>query len=128
MKEGVARLLHKAERAIRAARVQRDAELPEFAMSDAYYALFYVAEALLLERGLTFRSHGAVHGAYGKEFAKSGALDPKHHRRLLDAFQKRAEADYGIDREIPDEAVGEVIEWAEEFLLIAREYLEDGDE
>lgn len=123
MKEGTARRLDKAERAIRAARVQRDAGLPEFAVSDAYYALFYVAEALLLERGMTFRSHGTVHGAYGREFTKPGVLDRKHHRHLLDAFELRVEADYMMDAELPDGAVDEVIGWAEAFLEEAQDWL-----
>jgi hypothetical protein len=33
------------------------------------HAMFYTAEALLASRDLTFSSHGAVHGASGKEFA-----------------------------------------------------------
>lgn len=127
MREACARRLEKAERAIRAARVQRNADLPEFAASDAYYALFYVAEALLLKRGLSFRSHGAVHGAYGKHFAKTDELAPKHHRRMLDAFELRTEVDYVVDVELPEGAVDEVIEWAEEFLDDARRYLEVGD-
>jgi len=125
VKEDVRRLLDKAERAIEAARLERDGGLPDFALSDAYYALFYVAEALLLDRGLRFRRHGAVHAAYGKEFAKSGDLDPKHHRRLIDAFQKRLEADYDVGTDTPPEVVDEVLAWAEEFLEEARQHLAD---
>ncbi|MGH8566242.1 MAG: HEPN domain-containing protein [Gammaproteobacteria bacterium] len=58
----------------------------EAAAARAYYAMFYVAEALLYERGLSFRKHAGVHGAFGQHFAKSGVLDakipPVAHRRL----------------------------------------------
>lgn len=123
MREEVRFRLEKAERAIQAARLELDGGLPDFALSDAYYALFYVAEALLLDRGLRFRSHGAVHAAFGREFAKTGILDRKHHRRLIDAFQKRLEVDYDVGTDTPPDVVDEVIGWAEEFLREARSYL-----
>jgi uncharacterized protein (UPF0332 family) len=49
------------------------------AASRGYYALFYIAEALLLRRGLHFSKHSAVIAAYGKEFSRTGDLDPKFH-------------------------------------------------
>jgi uncharacterized protein (UPF0332 family) len=59
-------LLGKAQRAIQAARTLLDAgDLPEFATGRAYYAMFYVAEALLEEKDLRFSKHGGVHGAFG---------------------------------------------------------------
>ncbi len=51
MMAGTAKLLAKAERAIRAARTLLDAGDGEFAAGRLYYAMFYVAEALLFERG-----------------------------------------------------------------------------
>ena len=48
--------------------------------------MFYVAEALLSEKGLEFSSHGQVIGAYGLHFAKTKELDPKFHRWLVDGF------------------------------------------
>lgn len=76
MKEGTRQLLEKAERAIQAADVLLGGTGAEFAAGRAYYAMFYTAEALLHERDQEFSKHGALHAAYGKEFAKSGLLDP----------------------------------------------------
>lgn len=48
MKENARLLLEKAQRAIQAAQTLLDAgNLPDFATGRAYYAMFYVAEALL---------------------------------------------------------------------------------
>ena len=85
MKPEVRALLHKARESVDAARLLGEKCYWDFAASRAYYAMFYTAEALLLEKGLSFSSHSAVIAAFGKEFAKSGALDPKLHRFLLDA-------------------------------------------
>ena len=56
-----------------------------FSAAQSYYTIFYLMQAMLLSKGLTFSSHSAAIAAYGKEFAKTGALDPKFHRYILDA-------------------------------------------
>lgn len=91
MREETRRLFEKAERALKAARTLNEQDA-DFAAARAYYALFYVAAGLLAERNLHFRKHGAVHAAFGEHFVKSGAMDAKFHRWLLDAFDKRVQA------------------------------------
>jgi uncharacterized protein (UPF0332 family) len=85
--------------------------------------MFYVAEALLNERGLRFRRHGRVHAAFSVQFIKSGILDAKFHRWLLDAFDQRIQDDYGLDTTPASEDVARMIEQAHEFLREARRYL-----
>jgi uncharacterized protein (UPF0332 family) len=92
-------LVRKAERSIAAAETLANSQ-PEFAASRAYYAMFYLAEALLAARGLHFNKHSAVHSAFGEHFAKPGLLDVKYHRWLLDAFDARLEADYEVEIDI----------------------------
>ena len=70
-------LLGKARRSLANARRSTDGGDHDFATSRAYYAMFYVAEALLNERDHHFRKHSAVHSAYGEEFAKTEVLDPR---------------------------------------------------
>ena len=95
----------------------------DFAAGRAYYAMFYVAEALLNEKSLHFRKHGGVHAAFGEHFAKTNQLDPKFHRWLLNAFDKRIQGDYGVEPEISSEEVSEMIEQAGEFLRASQRYL-----
>ncbi len=95
----------------------------DFAASRAYYAIFYVAEALLLERGLSFSSHTAVIGAFGREFAKESVLDQKYHRYLIDAQDLRNIGDYAIGQEIAEDQVNLMCGWAEDFLRAARQFL-----
>lgn len=111
MREYVQQRLRKSSRAIEAARILERERLFDSAADRAYYAMFYAAEALLAEQDLEFSSHGAVHGAFGKEFAKSGALDPKYHQWLLGAFESRQSATYGTDlgQEIDERDVQELI-------------------
>jgi uncharacterized protein (UPF0332 family) len=118
------KLLEKAGRAIRAAEVLLGKGDAEFAAGRAYYAMFYVAEALLNERDLRFQKHGGVHGAFGEHFARSGMIDAKFHRWLLDAFDRRIQADYGLDAVVTTEEADRMVEQAREFLLEGRRFLD----
>jgi uncharacterized protein (UPF0332 family) len=62
-------LLDKGKRAIHAAEVLLKDGEADFAIGRAYYAMLYVAEALLVGKGLRFRKHGSVHAAFGEHFA-----------------------------------------------------------
>jgi uncharacterized protein (UPF0332 family) len=95
MNEYSRKLLEKAVDAIEAAEILVDNGKSDVAAGRAYYAMFYVAEALLSEKGLTFSKHSGVHAAFGETFAKTKEMDPKFHRWLLDAFDKRLAGDYG---------------------------------
>lgn len=128
MKEGTRHLLEKAERAIQAADVLLTASGPEFAAGRAYYAMFYTAEALLHERDQTFSKHGALHAAYGKEFSKTGLLDPKFHRWLINAFDLRLQEDYDAETLVSGKRVEEMLEQARTFLAAAREFLSKGNQ
>lgn len=64
------------------------------AVSRAYYAMFYVAQALRLSQGLSFSSHKAVIGSFGKHFVKTGKVRPELHQSLVDIFEKRQLGDY----------------------------------
>ena len=118
-----ASLLDKARRVLDAAAREHDLGNLDIAAGHVYYAMFYVAEALLASRGLTFASHGAVHGAFGREFAKTKELDPKYHRWLLDAFRQRIMAHYEVEVEFEADAIETMTERAEEFLEVGGGYV-----
>jgi len=124
MRDAALKRFVKAERSIAAARALLEHGDPDFSIARGYYALLYVAEALLVERGLRFRMHGGVHSAFGEHFAKTGLLDAKFHRWLIDAFDLRSTADYGLDVVLTADDAARTIERAEEFLKVARAFLE----
>jgi len=124
MKEYGRKLLDKAIDSIEAAELLVDKEKPDMAVGRAYYAMFYIAEALLNEKGLRFQKHSAVHAAFGEHFAKTKELDVKFHRWLLDSFDKRQVADYEVDIELDRDVAINVIHQAHEFLEAAQEYLD----
>jgi uncharacterized protein (UPF0332 family) len=124
MKEYSQKLLDKALDAIEAAQALADIGKFDIAAGRAYYAMFYVAEALLNEKDLRFNKHSAVHASFGEHFARTKEMDVKFHRWLLDAFDKRLVGDYGVDTDLERDAVVYMINQAHEFLVAAREYLQ----
>lgn len=123
MKEVTRQFLEKAEEAIVAAQQLLTDGHAEFAAGRAYYAMFYVAEALLNEKDLRFRKHGGVHGAFGEHFSKTGVLDQKYHQWLLAAFEERITADYEVGESIEAGKAETMIQQASEFLQAAQQHL-----
>jgi uncharacterized protein (UPF0332 family) len=116
-------LIEKSQESLQAAQLLSEKSMYGFAASRAYYSMFYVAQAFLLEEGLTFSSHAAVIGAFGKEFAKKNRLPAKFHRYLIDASQTRTEGDYSTARKVTAGEAFEVIAQAEEFIQLAGQLL-----
>ncbi|MGB3508339.1 MAG: HEPN domain-containing protein [Microcoleaceae cyanobacterium] len=109
-------LLQKARDSLQAAQLLVDNNLAAFAAARAYYSMFYIAEAFLLGEGLTFSSHSAVISAFGREFARTKRLPVEYHRYLINAQEKRTEADYNLNPNITIEQAQEIINEAEEML------------
>lgn len=123
MKPETRKLLDKASRALRAAETLLDSGDADFAIGRAYYAMFYVAEALLHENDRHSRKHSGVIAMFGETFAKTGAMDAIFHRRLLDAYDQRILADYGVDAVLTREDAAKLIIQTREFLEAASRFL-----
>lgn len=123
MNADVAALLAKAARSRRAAALLAQEDYLDFAAARAYYALFYIAEALLLAEGLAFSSHAALIAGYGKAFAKTQRLDPRFHRYLIDAQDIRNLGDYGVGTGVSRSQVTDLLVWVDEFLAAAQAFL-----
>ena len=123
MKRETEKLLAKASRAINAAGLLLQAGDVDFAAGRAYYAMFYVGEALLAEKGRRFSKHSAVQAAYGEEFAKTALLAPQFHRWFLDASDKRILGDYGVEAALTPGDVRIMLEHARAFLEAASRHL-----
>lgn len=122
MADTIARILTKAERSIEGAAVLQERGLSEFSVSRAYYAMFYIAEALLLKKGLSFSKHSAVISAFGEHFAKPRVLDPTFHQYLREAFADRQVGDYSFQESITDADARLQIDRAKAFLETARQW------
>lgn len=118
-------LLDMAKDSIRAAELLASQDLNRFAVSRSYYAMFYCAEALLLEKGLSFSKHSGVIAAFGKEFVKPGDIPSEFHEFLIEASEVREEGDYDFAAVIEDSECAEQLARANKFFEMTQEYLQN---
>jgi uncharacterized protein (UPF0332 family) len=116
-------LLDKAERFIRSAQLLAADGDFDSAASRLYYAMFYIAEALLEARGLSFSSHRAVISAFGQYFAKTKDVDPRFHQMLLAAFSQRQLGDYAIESGINEIIISAMLSDAKDFMAFGRDWI-----
>ncbi|MBI4794384.1 MAG: HEPN domain-containing protein [Deltaproteobacteria bacterium] len=87
------------------------------AAGKAYYAMFYAAQAFLKAHGVEVVKHSSVASVLGREFAKTGRLDPRYHRMLLNARRVREIADYGIFDEVNESTARSTVEDGQSFIF-----------
>lgn len=115
-------LMARAESSLEAARLLIDNEYYTESVSRVYYAMFYAATALLHSEGITVSKHSAVIAQVGQHFAKTGKIDARLHRALIDAFDERQSADYG-GIVFSYEDTEKTYTAADKFVKAVREYL-----
>ncbi|MGA3028340.1 MAG: HEPN domain-containing protein [Bryobacteraceae bacterium] len=116
-------MLTKASRSLAAARrLAADGDL-DFAVSRAYYAMFYTAQAFLLARGLRFSRHSAVIAAFGQEFAKDDETLREFHHGIVEAQDARNAGDYQIELILAEEDVQAHLDRADRFIQLAEQIL-----
>jgi uncharacterized protein (UPF0332 family) len=123
MTEAIKALIAKAKESISAAKLLLSEEHCGFAAGRAYYAMFYVAEALLLNLDLSFSKHAGVISAFGEHFAKKGVIDTKYHRYLIDAYEYREIGDYEPLEKVSRATAEKTIAHAEELISIGKKLL-----
>ncbi|HSA07176.1 MAG TPA: HEPN domain-containing protein [Candidatus Gastranaerophilales bacterium] len=112
-------LILKAKESVKAAKILLNDQLYDFAISRAYYSMFYIAEAFLLGENLSFSKHSAVISAIGSIFVKTGKIPSVFHKNLTEAFNKRSAGDYETDTGFTDKDALDQIIKAEEFINFA---------
>ena len=116
-------LFDKAWRSLEAAGRLLEAGDEDFAVSRAYYGYFYVAEALLLSKEMSFSRHGQVISQYGLHVARRLLLDLRVHRLFHVDFSLRQGAEYSSHLGPGLQRVHEVIEGGKGFLREAQDYV-----
>lgn len=103
MKKETRLLLEKSERSLAAAKALFERGDYDFAASRAYYAMFYAAEAALLEKGKTYSKHAGVVAGFYECFVATGQLPKTLHQTLHAAFDDRQQGDYAFLDPFPKE-------------------------
>lgn len=67
------------------------------AVSCAYYAVFYVAKAIVLTDNIVSNRSRRIIAAFGQYFAKTGRIPAEFQQLLVTAHQQRILSDYDMD-------------------------------
>ena len=112
-------LLKKAREGLAATRHLAEGGYYDFAVARAYYAMFYAAQALLLEHGRSYLQHGSLLSAVGQYLVKTGEIPARLHRNLINAYNARIEGDYEPGGKFNATDASMRITHAEEFIAVA---------
>lgn len=123
MNAKITNALARARRSIDAARVLASNGFTSEAVSRAYFAAFYAAEAALLSLGETRSKHSGVLAAFGELIVRGAGFDPSVGKLLLSLFDRRNQADYGTPA-VPVQRAQAAIADAERFVAAVDAWLE----
>jgi uncharacterized protein (UPF0332 family) len=107
--------LARSRQELEAARLLVKAGFGAQAISRAYFAAFFAAEAAILLLGETRSKHSGVISAFGRRVVREGGLEESTGRFLRSLFERRNEADYGSPSVTVEEAGGALRD-AEQFV------------
>ena len=124
MTDEVAALMSKARRSLATPRRIMANGGFDFAVSRAYYAMFYAAEALLASDSVALSKHSAVIAEFNRRYAATGRLDQRHATALRKAFALRNAADYETLPEIGEAQAATVVRDTEALIGAVGELLE----
>ena len=125
MMEEIIQLRKKSKRSLAAAKYLQEKKDFDFAVSRAYYSLFYTVEALLLMKGESYSKHSGVISAFYRSYIANGTLDKKYHQILDSAFDLRNDADYSASETIPPETGKKIILQCEEFIEATEKFFNE---
>lgn len=111
----VSNLWAKAERSLAASKDLHAKGDYDFAISRAYYSLFYIVEALLLIKEKKYSSHSALLSGFFENYVQSGLLQRKYHAILTETYDLRDKADYNWDHLPSKEISQRVLKNCEDF-------------
>jgi uncharacterized protein (UPF0332 family) len=95
------------------------------AVSRAYYAMFYAANALLASKGISRSKHSAVLSAFGEHFVKPGLIEREYAKMLGHAFDSRLDSNYDIVFEADEALAEDVLHDARRFVERVEGYLRE---
>lgn len=113
----------KAEKFLSTAEHALNIEDYDSSVSRCYYAMFFMAEAVLLTKGLSASSHKGVISLFGEHFVKIGIFERDLGKAFNDAYDKRLVGDYGVGFTVTEEEAKDLLETAQNFFQKLKNYL-----
>jgi uncharacterized protein (UPF0332 family) len=116
-------LTKKAEKFLETAKLAFDTGDHDSCASRCYYAMFFLAEAVLLTRGLKASSHKGVISLFGEHFVKTGIFERELGKALSDAYDKRLIGDYGVGFAVVEREAEDMLRTSQDFVKKLKDHL-----
>ncbi len=94
-------------------------------VSRCYYAMFFMAEAVLLTKNITAFSHKSVISKFGEHFVKTKILERYLGKALNDACDTRLVGDYGVGFTVTEQQAKNLLKTAQDFVRKLKSYLKN---
>lgn len=120
MNEEVQLYFNKAQDCIKDAELLLNANRTSAVVGRCYYAMFHAASAILLHKDIVRHSHQGLISSFGQTFIKTGSIESKYHKYLIEAFDLRQESDYQPTADISETQAAKLLEHAKEFVNVCQ--------
>ena len=108
--------MERAEEKIRSANLLFENNIITAAISEAYYAMFRAATALLTLKSIYPKTPAGVVSLFGLQFVNEGIIEDLYANSFAKAQKTREKADYDLYYESTIEGTETIIDDAEKFL------------
>jgi uncharacterized protein (UPF0332 family) len=115
--------LQQADESIQEAKTLAQNSLWRGAINRAYYAMFYAALALVVQKQQVISKHSGVIAFFDKEFVRNGIFPKEFSRFFHFAFERRQNSDYGEIFTVNSEEANQAIIEAGQFVDKIKDYL-----
>ena len=116
-------LIEKSRKSLAAGTALSTDGFNESAISRAYYAAFYLAQAALATKDISRSKHSGVIAPFGEYLAKKGPL-ASVHKIFLELYEKRVTSDYSVEAVPSSDETKEAVEAARKFTKSVETYLQ----
>jgi uncharacterized protein (UPF0332 family) len=108
--------LQKDEELLADARLLLERDRRRSAADRTYYAMFAAAQAALLQKGITAKTHKGLKSQFSREFVKTGIVDRARIRDLEETFDARQASAYEAEFRLARDVLERYLEQAEAFI------------
>lgn len=97
---------------------------PNVAVTRAYYAMYYAAQAMLRANGMSARTHEGTNSMFAEKFVKTGLFPRESYRNFGKLETDRYAADYNPKVEFTEEEASLRLKSADGFVKDVKKILE----
>ncbi len=118
-------LCEKSDKYLQASKLLIDSGFYDSAVSRAYYAMFYMVQAVLLSEDIAVSTHKGLISKFGELFIKTSIFEKEIAYSIAEAFDKRSVAEYDISQAITLEVGQNLFVKAQNFCETLKYYLDN---